>query len=86
MFHLLILLFHLFHYGRTQVFQVGAVGTIPLIVRSPYLNCWSSNSEDLTGADSTVAAVCNPANWNFVEPVCYFLPWNNTKIDWTLGP
>ncbi|KAN0137090.1 protein of unknown function (DUF1793) domain containing protein [Lactarius tabidus] len=64
MVHLLILLFYLFHYGRTQIFQVGTAGTIPLLVRSPYLNCWSSDSEDLTGANSTVAAVCNPSNWD----------------------
>ena len=83
MIHLLILLFYLFHYGRGQTLQVA--GTIPLLVRSPYLNCWSSDIQDETDTNANVAAVCDDSNWNLVEFVCYFLTWTDTEIDWTLG-
>ncbi|KAH9040317.1 hypothetical protein EDB83DRAFT_2295685 [Lactarius deliciosus] len=38
MTHLLIVLFSLFHYGRAQQTMIPFL--IPLVVRSPYLNCW----------------------------------------------
>ncbi|KAI9431942.1 hypothetical protein H4582DRAFT_1214353 [Lactarius indigo] len=40
MIHLLILLFSLFHCGRAL--QTSPLATIPLFVRSPYLNCWGT--------------------------------------------
>jgi hypothetical protein len=91
MTHLLLLLFYLFHYGRTQISVAGpipllVVGTIPLLVRSPYLNCWNSDIEDETSTNATVAAVCDHSNLNLFENVCHFLTRNNTKVDWTLGP
>ncbi|KAH9066369.1 hypothetical protein EDB87DRAFT_713658 [Lactarius vividus] len=47
MINLLVLLFYLFHHGRTQHSFLPAA--IPLVVRSPYLNCWGYF---LDGADS----------------------------------
>ncbi|KAH8976457.1 hypothetical protein EDB92DRAFT_1381825 [Lactarius akahatsu] len=47
MIHLLIVFFSLFHHGRTQ--QSFLPAAIPLVVRSPYLNCWGYF---LDGADS----------------------------------
>ena len=85
MTHLLILLFYLFHYGRAQVL----VGTIPLVVRSPYLNCWSYSSQDEASiTPSMVAANCDRSNWVLTEDasVCYYQAWKNTKIDCTLVP
>jgi hypothetical protein len=86
MTHLLILLFYLFHYGRTAFVQIP--GSIPLFVRSPYLNCWGSITEDETATNLTVAAGCDRSHWSpsliQVGGVCYFLAWNNTKIDFTL--
>jgi hypothetical protein len=77
MTHLLVLLFYLFHYGRTQI-----LGTIPLLVRSPYLNCWSYGSEDKVPASGLIVASCDSSNWSpsLIEDVCYFLTWNNTKL------
>jgi hypothetical protein len=75
---LLVLLFCLFYYGRTQTFPVS--GTIPLLVRSPYLNCWNSDIEDETSANATVAAVCDHSNWNIFEDVCHFLTGTTLKL------
>jgi hypothetical protein len=59
MTHLLILLFYLFHYGRTHHrFQIR--GAIPLLVRSPYLNCWGYLLEDTdTAINISVTTQCN---------------------------
>jgi hypothetical protein len=74
---LLILLLYLFHYGRTQI-----LGSIPLLVRSPYLNCWGNITEDETTTNLTVAADCDRSHWSpsliQVEGVRYSLAWNNT--------
>ena len=73
MVHPLILLSYLFHYGRTQLLSQAA-GTVPLLVRSPNLNCWSSNADYGTDTNATVAAFCGYYNnWNVHEDhyVCY---------------
>lgn len=62
MIRLLVLLFHLFPYGRTQTAPNQASG-IPLLVRSPYLNCWTYDSsydiEDAAARNAAVVAVCD---------------------------
>lgn len=83
MVHLLILLFYLFHYGRTEVFEV--VGTLPLLVRSPNLNCWSLSGygdpeDNATYTKVVVTTMCDNSNWTFLDDVCYFLTWTNTKF------
>jgi hypothetical protein len=42
----------------------------------------------MTATNLTVVADCDRSKWSpsliQVEGVCYFLAWNNTKIDYTL--
>jgi hypothetical protein len=89
MTHLLILLLYLFHYGRTEFVPLTApvIGSIPFFVRSPYLNCWGSVINETT-TNLTVVADCDRSKWSpsliQVAGVCYFIDWNNTKIDYTL--
>ncbi|KAH9040733.1 hypothetical protein EDB85DRAFT_1858640 [Lactarius pseudohatsudake] len=49
MIHLLILLFSLLHHGRTQ--SIPSVA--PLVVRSPYLNCWGVFNSQVPGEYSS---------------------------------
>ena len=79
MIYLLIFLFHLFHYGKAQ----EVLGPVPLVVRSPDLNCWSYDGHYLSNG-YMIAADCSYSNLGSAQNAWYFLAWRNTKIDHTL--
>ncbi len=87
MTHLLILLFYLFHYGRAREFD----GAIPLVVRSPYLNCWGFNGEGVgTNETTRTPSIFSDCDSEDVSndlglDACYFLARYSTNIDRTLA-
>ena len=86
MFHLLILLFTLFYYGRAQ--QTLYPPAIPLTVRSPYLSCWmfTLNGTNIAELWSTTSAH-QPSLSDPSVNVCHFCAARyNAEIDCTLEP
>ncbi len=84
MIHLLIHLFSLFHHGRAQ--QTLFPFAVPLVVRSPYLNCWGLlGFSDGYGIVTTTfpSVYLNRSDWDPSLEVCYFLARRNTKTDCT---
>lgn len=67
-FKLLILLFYLYHYGKAQ----KVLGPVPLVVRSPDLNCWSYDGHHWPNGFMIVAD-CSHSNWGSAQNAWYFL-------------